>query len=416
MIFDHNGPLSVLMPTSTKTRAAPIPAFNLTRQYESIKDEIHAAIDRVLTTQHFIGGSELEQFEQEAARYLGVSAVVGCASGTDALWLGLQAMRVGPGDAVLTTPFSFFASASSIARCGAAPVFTDIDPGTLNLSPDAAPVALKDRQRAVKAIIPVHLYGQCADMHSFEKLSGEFGVTVLEDAAQAFGAKWCGRSAGTLGRAAAFSFYPTKNLAAYGEGGCVSTNDLELAAHLRKLRNHGSQQRYYHGEIGWNSRLDAIQAAVLRVKLRHLEQWNNQRRTLAQRYDALLQQAGLVERGSTRPREEAPLAILEVRPEAFHIFHQYVVRALRRDELRASLAERGIGSEVYYPLPLHLQQAFAYLGYKRGDFPEAERAAREVVALPMFPELREGEQQKVVAAIAEFYSQADRSFTSSLRP
>jgi len=389
---------------TTKTDSnIPVAAFSLTRQYESIKDEIHAAIDRVLTTQHFIGGPELEQFEHEAAGRLGVAAVVGCASGTDALWLALQGLGVGPGDAVITTPFSFFASASSITRCGATPVFADIDPGTLNLSPASAEPALKRHARAAKAIMPVHLYGQCADMDGFERLSRESGVAVLEDAAQAFGAKWCGQAAGSLGKAAAFSFYPTKNLGAYGEAGCVSSDDLELAAHLRQLRNHGSHKRYYHEEIGWNSRLDAIQAAILRVKLSHLDEWNSRRRALAERYDALFHDAGLVERGRIRPGEEAPIAMLQVRPEAFHIFHQYVVRALRRDELLRFLADRGIGTEVYYPLPLHLQQAFAYLGYTRGDFPEAERAAEEVMALPMYPELREDEQQQVAAGIAEFY-------------
>ncbi len=384
---------------------SPIPTFNLARQYEAIKDEVHAAIDRVLTSQHFIGGPEVEQFEAEAAQYLGVSAVVGCASGTDALWLALQAAGVGPGDSVLTTPFSFFASASSIARCGAKPLFADIDPATLNLDPASAKSVLnKFAAGAVKAILPVHLYGQCADMSEFLKLGEALGVTVVEDAAQAFGAKWREGMAGSLGRASAFSFYPTKNLAAYGEGGCVSTNDAEIAAHLRRLRNHGSSHRYYHEEFGWNSRLDALQAAILRVKLRHLDDWNERRRAIATRYTAALEQAGLTTKGRVRPDEQAPIVPLTVRPEAFHIFHQYVVRATRRDELRAFLSERGIGTEVYYPVPLHLQEAFAYLGYGKGGLPEAERASEEALALPMFPELREDEQQRVVAGILEFYS------------
>jgi dTDP-4-amino-4,6-dideoxygalactose transaminase len=256
----------------------------------------------------------------------------------------------------------------------------------------------------VKAIMPVHLYGQCADMSAFHRLGEAFGATVMEDAAQGFGAKWHDRKAGTFGVAAAFSFYPTKNLAAYGEAGCVATKDIELAAHLRRLRNHGSSRRYYHEEFGWNSRLDALQAAILRVKLRHLDDWNDQRRAIAGRYTMALERAGLVQRESVTPVEHAPIAVLDVRPEAFHIFHQYVVRAHRRDELRAFLSERGIGTEVYYPVPLHLQQAFEYLGYGKGGLPEAERASAEVLALPMFPELREDEQQRVVATIAEFYS------------
>lgn len=384
-------------------RGAPIPAFNLTRQYEAIKDEIHAAIDHVLTSQYFIGGPELERFETEAAQYLGVSAVVGCASGTDALWLALQAAGVEPGDAVLTTPFSFFASASAIARCGARPVFADIDPATLNLSPEAAEAVLKSLATKVKAILPVHLYGQCADMSAFQQLGKAFGATVIEDAAQGFGAKWHGRMGGSLGRAAAFSFYPTKNLGAYGDGGCVATDDVELAARVRKFRNHGGRERYYHDEFGWNSRLDSLQATVLRVKLRHLNEWNDQRRVIAARYSAAMEHAGLAKASST-PNQRAPIVPLAVRPEAFHIFHQYVVRAHRRDELRAFLSEGGIGTEVYYPVPLHLQQAFAYLGYEKGQFPVAEQASAEVLAVPMFPELREEEQQRVVARIAEFFS------------
>jgi len=389
----------------TVTASTRIPGFSLARQYETIKAEVHAALERVLSTQYFIGGPELQQFESEAAQYLGVGAVVGCASGTDALWLALEAVGVGDGDAVLTTPFSFFASASSIARCGAKPVFADIDPATLNLDPVSAESVLqRSGANGIKAIVPVHLYGQCADMGAFLKLGEVFGTPVIEDAAQAFGARWSERMAGNCSEAAAFSFYPTKNLGTYGDGGAVATDDAGLAARLRRLRNHGSEQRYYHEEFGWNSRLDAMQAAILRVKLRHLNDWNELRRAIAARYSAGLQRAGLTRGGSAYPDKQSPVAVLQVRPEAFHIFHQYVVRAARRDELRAFLAERGIGTEVYYPLPLHLQQAFAYLGYEKGAFPEAERAAQEVLALPMFPELTEEEQQRVIAAVAEFYS------------
>jgi dTDP-4-amino-4,6-dideoxygalactose transaminase len=393
----------------TAVRQPAIPAFSLTRQYETIEHEIHAAVNRVLGSQHFIGGPELEQFEVEAAQFLEVSAVVGCASGTDALWLALEAVGVGPGDTVLTTPFSFFASASSIVRCGATPIFADIDPATLNLSPESARSVLKSSASGAKAIVPVHLYGQCANMGAFGELGNEFNATILEDAAQAFGAKWRGRMAGSLGKVAAFSFYPTKNLGAYGDGGCVTTEDPDLAIQVRGFRNHGSRLRYYHEEFGWNSRLDALQSAILRVKLHHLPEWNNRRRAIASRYSAGFEAEGLTKAGSAKPDRQAPIALLAVNPEAFHIFHQYVVRAYRRDELRAFLSEAGIGTEIYYPLPLHLQEAFAYLGYGKGDFPEAERASSEVLALPMFPELREEEQQRVVAKVAEFYGYHPRT-------
>lgn len=386
------------------SRGTPIPAFNLARQHETIQQEIEAALNRVLASQHFIGGPELEQFEKEAAEYLGVEAVVGCASGTDALWLALEIAGVRPGDSVLTTPFSFFASASSIVRCGARPVFADVDPATLNLSHEPARTVLRSSASAMKTILPVHLYGQCADISAFGELGNEFGATIVEDAAQAFGAKWRRKHAGSLGKAAAFSFYPTKNLGAYGDGGCVSTDDPELAARVRSFRNHGSKRRYYHEEFGWNSRLDAMQATILRVKLRHLDEWNERRRAIAAQYSGGFEAAGLLRAGSTRPDKQSPIALVAVNPEAFHIFHQYVVRAYRRDELRAFLSQASIGTEIYYPLPLHLQEAFAYLGYVKGGFPEAERAASEVLALPMFPELRDDEQQRVIATIAEFYT------------
>ena len=379
--------------------------LDLKRQYESIADEVKAAIERVLTTQHFIGGAELEGFERESAEYLGVRASVGCASGTDALWLALLASGVGPETSVVTTSFSFFASVSTIVRCGATPLLADVDPATLNLDPVAAESALKQaRSHKVRAIMPVHLYGQCANMDELDRIAREHKVDIIEDAAQAFGAKWRDRKAGSLGKAAAFSFYPTKNLSAYGDGGCVTTDDEELAARVRRLRNHGSRQRYYHEEIGWNSRLDAMQAAVLRVKLKHLDDWNQRRRMLACRYHGLLANAGLVQTGAQSVTSQAPIALLASLLEAYHIYHQYVVRAWRRDELRSFLTSQGIGTEIYYPVPLHLQECFAYLGYKAGDLPESERAASEVLALPMFPELREDEQQRVVGAIAEFYS------------
>ena len=383
--------------------SATVPMLDLKRQYASIKDEIGAAVERVLSSQHFIGGPELEAFERESAEYLGVRACVGCASGTDALWLALQACGVGPDTSVITTPFSFFATVSAIVRCGATPVLADIDPATLNLDPGKVASALQ-RRRNVRALMPVHLYGQCADMDRFEELAQQHGVAIVEDAAQAFGAAWNRKKAGGLGKAACFSFYPTKNLSAGGDAGCVTTDDEDLAVHVRRLRNHGSEHRYYHREIGWNSRLDALQAAILRVKLKHIDDWNQRRRMIACRYHGLLVAAGLVQAPAQSVSPQAPIALLASLPGAYHIYHQFVVRALDRDRLRAFLTERGIGSEVYYPVPLHLQQCFAYLGYKAGDLPESERAAKEVLALPMFPELEEDEQRRVVAAIAEFYS------------
>lgn len=395
--------LPLSKPSAVQQEAVPM--LDLTRQYASIADDVKVALERVLTTQHFIGGAELESFERESAEYLGVRASVGCGSGTDALWLALLASGVCPDTSVITTPFSFFASVSTIIRCGATPVLADVDPATLNLNPAAVEGALKRaRSHRVRAIMPVHLYGQCANMDALGRIASEHKLDIIEDAAQAFGAKWRDNKAGSLGKAAGFSFYPTKNLSAYGDGGCVTTDDEALAEHVRRLRNHGSRQRYHHEEIGWNSRLDAMQAAVLRVKLKHIDDWNQQRRMLACRYHGLLANAGLVQAGVQSVTPHAPIALLATLPEAYHIYHQYVVRALRRDELRSFLTQRGIGTEIYYPIPLHLQECFAYLGYRPGDLPESERAAKEVLALPMFPELREDEQQRVAAAIAEFYS------------
>ena len=400
-------PLNASHTSSDVTASAqtePVPMLDLKRQYQSIKDEVNAAVERVLTTQHFIGGPEVDGFERESAEYLGLRASVGCASGTDALWLALQACGVEAGSSVVTTPFSFFASVSSIVRCGATPVLADIDPATLNLDPAKTEKALQRARGQVRAVMPVHLYGQCADMDRFGQLAEEHRVDIMEDAAQAFGAAWKGTKAGALGKAAGFSFYPTKNLSASGDGGCVTTNDEALADHVRRLRNHGSRQRYYHEEIGWNSRLDAMQAAILRVKLKHIDDWNQRRRMVACRYHGLLGGAGLLQADAQTVSQQAPIALLASSADAHHIYHQFVVRAWRRDELRNFLTERGIGSEIYYPVPLHLQLCFAYLGYRAGDLPESERAAREVLALPIFPELREDEQQRVVSAIAEFYS------------
>lgn len=391
--------------TSSPTRQEPIPMLDLKRQYAAIKNDVAAAVERVMTSQHFIGGPELDGFERESAEYLGAKASIGCASGTDALWLALRGCGVEENTAVVTSPFSFFASVSAVVRCGATPVLADVDPATLNLAPDRVEAALKrGRAQNIRAVMPVHLYGQCADMDRFDALGREHDIAVVEDAAQAFGATWKGKKAGTLGKAAGFSFYPTKNLSAYGDGGCVTTDDPAVADQVRRLRNHGSDRRYYHEEIGWNSRLDAMQAAVLRVKLKHIDDWNQKRRIVACRYHGLFAGAGLAQTDVTAVSKQSPIAFLKTPSEAHHIYHQFVVRAWQRDELRDYLTERKIGTEVYYPLPLHLQKCFAYLGYKAGDLPESERAAKEVLAIPIFPELREDEQQRVIAAIAEFYN------------
>jgi dTDP-4-amino-4,6-dideoxygalactose transaminase len=394
--------------------------LDLRRQYEGIREDVLAAIARVCDSQGFILGPEVEALEREIAALTGAAGAVGCASGTEALWLALVAAGVKPGDSVITTAFSFFASASAIVRAGATPVFVDVDPGTLNL--DAALVERllqTKRPENLRAILPVHLYGQCADMDAFDRIVREdvkedvnkdtkehapkFGVSIVEDAAQAIGAEWRGRGAGSLGVTAAFSFYPTKNLSAYGDAGIVTTTSPEMAEHMRQLRNHGSPRRYYHHEFGWNGRMDGIQAAVLRVKLKHIADWNESRRQHAAMYDQLFAASGLRASLHSDP-SNAPVRLLARTPQAKHVFHQYVIRAQRRDELRKFLAERKIGSEIYYPLPLHLQPVFAYLGLKAGDMPVSEQAAGEVLALPMFPELTEAEIRCVVESIAEFYS------------
>jgi dTDP-4-amino-4,6-dideoxygalactose transaminase len=381
--------------------------LDLKRQYATIREQVREAIDRVCESQSLVLGEEVAALEGEIASQLGAAAAVGCSSGTDALWLALAAAGLSAGDSFVTTPFSFFASASSIVRCGARPVFADIDPATFNLSARAVEELVSSRRPdGLKGILPVHLYGQCVDASAFDALAAAHGLVIVEDAAQAFGAKWQHRAAGALGRTAAFSFYPTKNLSAFGDAGAATTTDADCGEHMRRLRNHGSARRYYHEEIGWNARMDAIQGAVLRIKLRHIAEWNQRRRQLADAYDQLVAKTGLCAlRGASITVDAAhPVALPTTAPEAEHIFHQYVIRAHRRDELRDFLLARKIGCEIYYPVPLHLQHCFAYLGYKAGDFPEAERACNEVLALPIFPELTEEEQKQVVGAIAEFYS------------
>ncbi len=386
-----------MSPASAKLAAVPL--LDLQRQYARIREEVLAAIERVCASQQFILGAEVEALEREIASFTGSAAAVGCASGTDALWLALAAAGVQPGDAVITTAFSFFASASAIVRAGARPIFADVDPHTLNLDPASVEARLRSPVYKIRAILPVHLYGQCVDIDAFERLADEYKLVIVEDAAQAIGAAWRNRKAGSLGITAAFSFYPTKNLSAYGDAGLVTARDPELAEHMRRLRNHGSPRRYLHEEFGWNARMDAIQAAVLRVKLAHIDKWSHERRERAARYNLLLAEAGLLS-----VKGNSPVRLLEIAPGAHHVFHQYVIRVERRDELRKFLTDLKIGTEVYYPIPLHLQPCFAYLGYREGDLPESERATRDALALPMFPELTEEEQRWVVQSIAEFYS------------
>jgi dTDP-4-amino-4,6-dideoxygalactose transaminase len=373
------------------------------RQYQQIRAEILNAIEQVCDGHQFVLGEQVLEFEAAAAQLCDVAHGVGCASGTDALWLAMAAAEIGSGDAVVTSPFTFFSTVSSIFRVDARPVLADIDPRTYNLDPARVASTLKNptTNRTIRAILPVHLYGQCADWDQFTQLQQEFGILLIEDAAQAFGAKWNGRPAGSLGDLAAFSFYPTKNLSAYGDAGLLTTGNNHFADRARILRVHGMRERYFHEEIGWNSRLDTIQAAVLLVKLRYIEIWNQGRRERAKIYDELFTQSDLAEKG---PYPERGVVLPYVDPRGTHVFHQYVIRVRRRDALRAFLAERRIASEVYYPVPLHLQQCFAKLGYAEGTFPESERAAKEVLALPMFPELTQDEQWRVVTAIAEFLS------------
>src|SRR5215472_9660795 len=389
------------MKSSGQKAVADVPMLDLSRQYASIRNEVLAAVERVCDSQSYILGPEVAALEREFATLCGTGESVACASGTDALWLGLAAAGVKSGDSVITTPFSFFATASSIIRAGARPAFVDIDPETLNIDPAKVEASLRETSARRTAMMPVHLYGQCADMDRLSRIAMEFKLQVIEDAAQAVGASWNGKLAGSWGSAAAFSFYPTKNLSAFGDAGALTTDSPEIAERIRSLRNHGARQRYYHDEIGANSRMDGIQAAVLRVKMHHLPRWNCARRERAAIYDQLLSTAGLTNTGAS---SRSPVAPLKTRPQAHHIFHQYVIRVRERDKLREFLKERGVGSEIYYPVPLHLQNCFTYLGCAKGDLPESERAADEVLALPMFAELEEDEQRQVVETIAEFYS------------
>ena len=376
--------------------------LDLSRQYAPIREEILAALAEVVDRQQFILGKPVAAFERAAAQDLDVAEAMGCSSGTDALWLALAAAEIGPGSAVITTPFSFFASVSSIVRAGATPVLSDIDPVSFNLDPAGVERLLQQPQPVpVRAVLPVHLYGQCVAWNEFARIGKDYSLSLIEDAAQAWGARYNGTSAGALGDIAAFSFYQTKNLNAAGDAGLVTTNRPELAERVRMLRQHGMRQRYHHEEIGWNARMDGFQGAVLQVNLRHIPERNALRREAAMRYHRLFEAAGLAENGIYPSHG----VVLPKEAESnHHIWHQYVIRTGRRDALRDHLTAQQIGSEIYYPVPLHRQKALEFLGYKEGSFPEAERAAKEVLALPIFPEIRPDEQERVVSAIAEFLS------------
>ncbi len=366
-----------------------VPLLDLKAQYATIRSEIREAIERVVESQHFILGPEVEALEQEIAAFCGARFAVGVSSGTDALLAALMSIGTGPGDEVITTPYSFFATAGVIARLGARPVFVDIDPKTFNL--DTAAISAKIISRT-KAIMPVHLFGRCGNMEPIMAIAKSNGIHVIEDAAQAVGAQdQEGRLAGTIGDLGCFSFFPSKNLGAFGDGGMLVTNDERLAEILKVLRVHGGKPKYYHRIVGGNFRLDALQAAVLRVKLKYLTTWTEARRHNARRYQLLFEEMGLSKYASVP--EDSP----------GHIYNQYVARFPDRDRLQGFLQEKGVETEVYYPVPLHLQECFQHLGYQAGDFPKAEAAARESLALPVYPELTEESQRYVVQKIREFY-------------
>jgi len=369
-----------------------VPLLDLKEQNQQLRPEIDAALGRVLDTNAFILGGEVAILEEELAEYCGTKHAIGCASGSDALLLAMMALDVGPDDEVITTPYSFFATVSAITRLGAGPVFVDIDPETYNFDVDAVTANINKRTKAVQ---PVHLYGQCAEMNRLNIVCRENAIPIVEDAAQAIGAEENGQRAGAVGQVGCFSFYPSKNLGGMGDGGFMTTDDDELAERLRALRVHGSKERYYHKWVGINSRLDGFQGAVLRVKLPHLDTWSDKRKANADRYRELFAEQRLDEK----------LSLPVERPNVRHIYNQFVVRVPDvRDELREFLTAAGIGTDVYYPVPLHLQECFAYLGHKEGDFPEAERAAKETLALPIYPELTWKQQEYVVEQIAAFFN------------
>src|SRR5262249_34823157 len=363
--------------------------IDLSGQHRFLRSELVTAIEGVLDSQQFVLGSEVMALESELANYCRTKFAIGCASGSDALLLALMALDLAPGDEVITAPFTFFATGAAIVRLGATPKFVDIDPQTYNIDTQQIAAAITSR---TKAILPVHLYGQCADMDALLEISRRNQIPLVEDAAQAIGAEDNGRRAGSMGEIGCFSFYPTKNLGGAGDGGMLVTQDDDINKRLRKLRVHGGATEYHHDEVGINSRLDALQAVVLRVKLKYLDEWSAARRQKADRYTELINDAGIAD------RFVPPF----IRPGARHIFHQYVIRTPGNEEVIKYLAQHNIGSKVYYPVPLHQQQCFAFLGYKEGQFREAERAARETLALPCFPELTDQQQAFVIETLARF--------------
>lgn len=374
-----------------------VPFFDLVSQFTSIEKEIKSALDEVFKTQQFILGSKVEVLEQTIAQYCQTQHAVGVASGTDALLLSLMALEIGRGDEIILPPFTFFATAGVVSRLGATPVFVDIDPETYNIDPSKIEAKITSR---TKAIIPIHLYGQCADMDPILEISRARKLFVIEDAAQALGAEYCppfhsdGRKAGQMGDLGCFSFFPTKNLGAFGDGGMVVTNNTTLAEKIRILRVHGSQPKYFHRWVGINSRLDAIQAAILLAKFKHLERWTEARQKNAERYQSLLNDLS-----SSLPGFRFPTIQFRNR----HIFNQYVIGFPKRNELRQFLMKEGIGTEIYYPVPLHLQECYSFLDHHPGDFPFSEKAAEETLALPVYPELTEDQQSYVVERIKAFY-------------
>lgn len=368
-----------------------VPLLDLKAQYQSIKAEFDRAVAEVVESQYFILGPQVKACEEAIARYCNCGHAVGVSSGTDALLIALMAEGVGAGDEVITTPYTFFATGGSIARVGAKPIFVDIDPATYNIDPSLIERKITAHTRA---IIPVHLYGQTADMDPIMDIATRHRLVVIEDAAQAIGAEYKGRRAGSIGHYGCFSFFPSKNLGGAGDGGLVTTNDAQRASRLVALRNHGMEPKYFHKMIGGNFRLDTLQAAVVAVKLKHLDGWTTGRQANAERYHRLFEASGLVRRGTVR---------LPTVSATRHIFNQYVLRVPRRDELVAHLKTQSIGCEVYYPLPLHLQECFAYLGYRAGELPEAEKAAQETIALPVYPELRAEQAEAVVGAVKAFF-------------
>lgn len=363
--------------------------LDLTEQYQGLKEEMMSALDDVMSKAHFILGSNVKKLEADVAKYSNVAHGIGVANGSDAIHIALQAAGVGPGDEVICPSFTFFATAGAVARAGATPVFADIDPKTFNVDPAKVEAAITEK---TKAIIPVHLYGQMADMDGLVEIAKKHNLAIIEDAAQAIGSKYKGKSVGELGTAATYSFFPTKNLGAYGDGGMIVTNNDELAEKMSVIRVHGSKPKYYHHVLGYNSRLDELQAAVLNVKFPHLDEWSNMRKQNAANYTQLLNET---------LKDEVVTPFIEEHND--HVFHQYTIRVQKRDELQAFLKENGIDTMIYYPHPLHLQPVFKELGYKEGDLPETEKACAEALSLPMYPELKLEQQQYVVKKIAEFY-------------